>query len=169
MTPIIREARLSDLEALWALDQLCFEPRIAYSRQEMRRFFQLSTAVSAVAEIRGEIAGFAIGYLSRPGLAHILTMDVHPRFRRSGIGKALMRQVLRPLVRDGASETRLEVDAGNLGAIAFYEKLGFRARRRIENYYAPGRAALEMALPAGGTAEAADCGVGEGPRGFGGP
>ena len=151
MTAIFREARLSDLEALWALDQLCFEPGIAYSRRAMRGFFGLSTA-SVVAEIEGEIAGFVIGYLPRPGLAHILTLDVHPGFRRRGIGQTLMGEVLRLLARDGAGETRLEVDAANLGAIAFYEKLGFRPRRQIGNYYAPGRAALEMALSSRGSA-----------------
>jgi len=159
MTAILREARLSDLEALWALDQLCFEPGIAYSRRAMRGFFELSTTASMVAEIEGEIAGFVIGYLSGPGLAHILTLDVHPGFRRRGIGQTLMGEVLRLLARDGARETRLEVDAANLGAIAFYEKLGFRPRRQIGNYYAPGRAALEMALSAAGAAEVADSGL----------
>ena len=77
----------------------------------------------------------------------MLTLDVHPEYRRRRLGDALMRAVLSRLAEDGATETRLEVDVRNAGAIAFYERLGFRPLRRLEDYYAAGRPALEMRLP----------------------
>lgn len=143
---LLRDLRDEDLEALYRLDQLCFEPGIAYTRPQIRRFLRLATARGAVAEVGGEIAGFAIGYRSGRGVAHVLTLDVHPDFRRRRLGHALMRAVLSRLAEDGATETRLEVDVRNAGAIAFYERLGFRPLRRLEDYYAAGRPALEMAL-----------------------
>jgi ribosomal-protein-alanine N-acetyltransferase len=143
----LRDPRDEDLEALYRLDQLCFEPGIAYTRAQIRRFLRLATARSVVADVAGEIVGFAIGYRARRGVAHVLTLDVHPDFRRRGLGHELMRAVLSGLAEDGAVETRLEVDVRNAGAIAFYERLGFRPLRRLEDYYAAGRPALEMGLP----------------------
>ena len=146
-TVLLRDPRDEDLEALYRLDQLCFEPGIAYTRGQIRRFLRLATARGVVAEVGGEIAGFAIGYRSRRGVAHVLTLDVHPDFRRRRLGHALMRGVLSRMAADGATETRLEVDVRNAGAIAFYERLGFQPLRRLEDYYAAGRPALEMRLP----------------------
>jgi ribosomal-protein-alanine N-acetyltransferase len=143
---VLRDARIEDLEALYRLDAICFEPGIAYTRHDLRRFLRLQTARSAVAEIGGEVAGFALGHRPRQGVAHVLTLDVHPRFRRRGLGEALLREVLSRLGEDGATETRLEVDVTNSAAIAFYERFGFRTLRRLENYYAAGRPALEMGL-----------------------
>jgi ribosomal-protein-alanine N-acetyltransferase len=144
---LLRDSREEDLEALYRLDQLCFEPGIAYTRAQIRRFLRLATARAVVAEVAGEIAGFAIGYRAQRGVAHVLTLDVHPAFRRRRLGRELMRAVLSRLAEDGARETRLEVDVRNAGAIAFYERLGFRPLRRLEDYYAAGRPALEMGLP----------------------
>ena len=147
--PLLREARLEDLEALYRLDALCFEPGIAYTRDDLRRFLRLQSARSSVAEIAGEVAGFALGYRPRHGVGHVLTLDVHPRYRRRGLGEALLREVLSRLADDGAKEARLEVDVTNSAAIAFYERLGFRTLRRLENYYAAGRPAFEMGLRGG--------------------
>jgi ribosomal-protein-alanine N-acetyltransferase len=104
----------------------------------------MATAEALVAEEDGTIAGFAIGYLSGRRIAHVVTLDVPPARRRSGLGKLLLEEMLARLARAGAREGRLEVSTENHGAIAFYEKIGFRGRRRLRDYYGPGRDALEM-------------------------
>src|SRR5438876_716461 len=140
----IREIFPSDLERLYRLDRLCFEEGIAYSRRQLRGFLSLPTAQGLIVESRGRLDGFAIGYLSRDGAGHVVTLDVHPRERRRGVGKILLEELLSRLRRGGARRAILEVAEENLGAIAFYETLGFRRRRRLPDYYAPGRSALEM-------------------------
>jgi len=140
----IRPVASADLEALHELDAVCFEPGIAYSRGELRRFLGLATAEGLVAEEDGTIAGFAIGYLSGRRIGHVVTLDVRPARRRGGLGKLLLEELLARLARAGACEGRLEVSTENGGAIAFYEKLGFQTRRRLRDYYGPGRDALEM-------------------------
>jgi ribosomal-protein-alanine N-acetyltransferase len=140
----LREIIPSDLESLYRLDQICFEPGIAYSRGELRRFLGIPTAGGLVADLEGTIAGFAIGYLARGSVAHVVTLDVHPSFRRRSLGKTLLEGLLSHFSRAGAREARLEVSTENAGAIAFYRKLGFRRRRRIPDYYGRGRDAIEM-------------------------
>ena len=144
--PSLREILPSDFESLYGLDQICFEPGIAYSRGELRRFLGIPTADGLVADLEGTIAGFAIGYLARGSVAHIVTLDVHPSFRRRSLGRALLEGLLSHFSRAGAREARLEVSTENSGAIAFYRKLGFGRRRRIPDYYGRGRDAFEMKL-----------------------
>lgn len=141
---ILREARPRDLERLWRLDQLCFERGIAYSRRELRRFLELPRAVCVVAEIGPALCGFALAYPHPPDLAHVVTLDVHPTFRRRGLGRRLIEWVLDRSAASGAKRAVLEVDVRNSGAIAFYRVLGFRESGRLPSYYGPGLDAFEM-------------------------
>jgi ribosomal-protein-alanine N-acetyltransferase len=146
LPPNLRKILRSDFDSLYRLDQICFEPGISYSLQEIRRFLGIATADGLVAEVDGTIVGFAIGYLTRGSVAHIVTLDVHPSFRRRSLATALLEELLNRFSRAGARQSRLEVSTENTGAIAFYRKLGFRRRRRIPNYYGRGRDAFEMEL-----------------------
>jgi [ribosomal protein S18]-alanine N-acetyltransferase len=142
------DARRQDLEAMYRLDQRCFEPGIAFTRAQMAAFFDLESLQGVTTEVEGRLAGFAIGYLRRPGLGGVLTLDVDPGQRRRGLGRALFVELLARLERAGASAVRLEVDVRNAPAIAFYRSFGFRRRRRMSNYYGDGKDAFEMERPA---------------------
>jgi ribosomal-protein-alanine N-acetyltransferase len=143
--PQLRSGTRSDRDRLWQLDRLCFEPGIAYSRAEMGRFLELPGAECVVAEHQGEIRGFALGYPEPSDVAHVVTLDVDPARRRSGLGRRLLEELLERLAARGARRAILEVDVRNPGAIEFYRKLGFRERGRLASYYGPGLDALEMA------------------------
>jgi [ribosomal protein S18]-alanine N-acetyltransferase len=127
-----------------ALDRECFEPGIAYSESEMRRFLSLGTRVALVAEDVEGVAGFCIGYRSPPRTGRILTLDVRASNRRSGLGRKLLQATVSRLVEAGARETSLEVDVRNLGAIRFYEGLKFQRVGTLPDYYGPDRDAFEM-------------------------
>ena len=147
LTIVLRDVRPSDFEALYRLDQVCFEEGIAYSRAELSRFLSVPSAEGVVAEDAGEIAGFAIGYLARGRIAHVVTLDVHPRRRRRGLGRALLENLLERFSKAEAREARLEVSVENPAAIAFYGTLGYLRRRVIRDYYGTGRDAFEMRKP----------------------
>jgi ribosomal protein S18 acetylase RimI-like enzyme len=57
-----------------------------------------------------------------------------------------MAEVMDRLARRSVTRYRLEVDAANAPAIAFYESFGFRESRRLPDYYGEGRAGIEMTL-----------------------
>jgi [ribosomal protein S18]-alanine N-acetyltransferase len=139
----LREFLAGDLEAAYGLDQICFEPGIAYSRSELRGFLARAGSVALVAEDGGTLAGFAIGH-RRGAKGHIVTIDIAPGFRRRGAGRILLAELLRRLEEEGARAIRLEVDARNTGAIRFYEQMGFRATRILKDYYDEGIDGREM-------------------------
>jgi len=141
---ILRDIRPSDLEALYALDQICFESGIAYSRGELKQILRSASGCGVLAEAAGAVAGFAAGYVAARGAGHVVTLDVAPDFRRKGIGRALFSDLLARFERLGAREIRLEVEVDNKPAIAFYEAFGFGTSRRLPDYYGLGRAAWEM-------------------------
>lgn len=139
----LRAARARDLDALFALDQACFEPDIAYTRGQLRDLITRPHAVGLVAEVDGALAGFAIGHRTG-GRGHVVTLDVAGGRRRQGVGRELMRQLVERLESAGARLIRLEVDLRNAGAIRFYERLGFRETRTLRDYYGDGLDGLEM-------------------------
>ncbi|HZI65456.1 MAG TPA: GNAT family N-acetyltransferase [Thermoanaerobaculia bacterium] len=142
--PTLREGRPGDLDRLWRLDQLCFEPGIAYSQRDLQRFLAMPRAVCVVAEDGDTLCGFALAYSRPSALAHVVTLDVDPTFRRRGLGRRLIESVLERSAAAGAKRAVLEVDVRNSGAIAFYRKLAFREAGRLAAYYGPGQDAFQM-------------------------
>lgn len=73
-----------------------------------------------------------LGYMIFSWDGHLISMAVHPRHRREGIGRKLLETAF-GLLR--SKRMRAEVRRSNLGAQAFYERMGFRRVGTIPNYY----------------------------------
>lgn len=85
-----------------------------------------------IAEVGGQDAGLVGGVplQGRAGAAGLVSMWVAPDHRRSGTGRALVQAVV-AWARDAGFQTLvLDVADENTGAIAFYERLGFRRTGR---------------------------------------
>jgi len=67
--------------------------------------------------------------------AHITLLAVHPRYRRQGMGQALLWAALQSAHDRGLERATLEVEADNLPAQQLYKKFGFREIGRRRNYY----------------------------------
>jgi [ribosomal protein S18]-alanine N-acetyltransferase len=85
-----------------------------------------------------------MGHPDPPDVARVVTLDVHPDFRRHGLGRRLLRELLARLVDAGSARVVLEVDVRNSGAIEFYRREGFRKTRRLRSYYGRGLDGFEM-------------------------
>lgn len=87
-----------------------------------------------IAEHAGEPAGFAFHFFTystwrgRPCL-YLEDLFVRPRFRRNGIGLALLRHLAGVAVRERCERFVWQVLDWNTPAIAFYEGLGARPLR----------------------------------------
>lgn len=91
-------------------------------------------ALVLLAEADGEPAGVAASWLP-DGLGWVGDLGVLARFRGRGIGTSLLRRSFAVLAARGATQMRLNVDAGNeSGAVRLYTSVGMRERRRFLVY-----------------------------------
>lgn len=151
MPLLIRAVRAEDTPALYALDQACFTPGIAWSKAELQYFLKYPGNVALVAEDEsGRLAGFAIvGMQRRKGdvLGRLITIDVDASMRRRGLGHTLLAAVEERLRTAGAKAVLLEVAVDNTAAQKFYEQEGFVRTGRIPGYYLGRLDALVMEKP----------------------
>ena len=147
----VRANQPEDLAELFALDQACFAPGIAWSKAELGYFLKYPGNVGVIAEgADAEIAGFAIaGVQRRRGvvIGRLITIDVRTERRRQGIGQLLYGAIEERLRAAGAQAILLEVAVDNAPAQAFYERNGFARTGRIPGYYLGKIDALVMEKP----------------------
>ncbi len=128
----IRKCRMEDLDEIYEIERLSFSypypPFIFYSYLN-KLFF--------VVEENGKIVGYIIGDRERN---LIVSIAVHPDYRRKGYGRKLMEYLLKHM----HGEVILQVRKSNKGAIEFYKKLGFKVKKEIRNYYMDGEDAILM-------------------------
>jgi ribosomal-protein-alanine N-acetyltransferase len=67
---------------------------------------------------------------------HITNIAVHPEFRRSGVGSALMEALLAEAENRGIAALTLEVRESNHCARSLYRKYGFEDGGMRKAYYA---------------------------------
>lgn len=143
----VRPFQQADFETLWRMDQVCFDPQLAYSRLELAFYMRRPGAFTLVAEAEGEdtgkngdgagqILGFVVAEARRKGkTGHIITLDVVPETRRSGVGSALLQAAEEQLLRAGAATVALETAVNNMAAIRFYKQKGYFVEKTVPGYY----------------------------------
>lgn len=67
--------------------------------------------------------------------AHIISIAVHPGWRKRGLAEWLMLELTALAWSQGATEVTLEMRASNVAADALYHKLGFQEIGRRKRYY----------------------------------
>jgi ribosomal-protein-alanine N-acetyltransferase len=142
----LRDYRPSDLDALVALDDLCFEPPFRFSRSAMRRFAAAKDARVTLAETaEGSLAGFCILHIERLSphpVGYIVTLDVAPGHRRKGLAGELMQRAEEQAREAGCAAVVLHVFTGNATAIRFYERRGYLFSQLVAGFYGSGTDAL---------------------------
>lgn len=132
----MRDATLADLDALVALEQACYPPNQAYSRDEYRYALRDAKAVNLVHEEDGAPVGFVGAFHHRTWrTGHVYTVNVHPSQRGKGLGKRLMAACEARLATLGMTRVVLEVNVDNQAAIALYESCGYVRVKRLPDYY----------------------------------
>jgi ribosomal-protein-alanine N-acetyltransferase len=141
---LYRPYRPTDFDALYAIEEVCFQPPLRFGRGYMRQLVSAKNSATWIAEENGGMAGFAIVEWAE-GIAYIQTLEVLPERRGTGVGGELLRLVEGSAHASNAELIWLHVDAENGGAIQLYERGGYAYENRREKYYAGGRAALVYA------------------------
>ena len=132
-----------DFDALYEIDQACYEPAIAYSKREFRNYLRFPGAECIIAEESGTPAGFCLT-AHQQARGYIITIDVLDKFRRRGVGTALLAEAERRLAEHGVKEIGLETATDDDSAVAFWQHHGYRTRGVWKGYYPGGRDAFSM-------------------------
>jgi GNAT superfamily N-acetyltransferase len=78
-----------------------------------------------VAETDGELVGTGTLMPVEPSVAEILRMSVHASFRRRGIGRALVNELVQTALGWGARKVVLETSSSWTDVVSFYVACGF--------------------------------------------
>ena len=138
---VVREFRSEDAEVASEI-LLGAREAASWSSQALAEFMRQPGAFALTSERGGMPTGFILGRLVSDE-AEVLNLAVREQHRRQGEGRALLVALLRRFSESCVSRVFLEVRESNLGAIEFYEQMGFRRSGRREGYYQePQEAAL---------------------------
>ncbi|MCG8434244.1 MAG: GNAT family N-acetyltransferase [Gammaproteobacteria bacterium] len=100
-------------------------------------------SVVLTAREKEKLTGFAILHVGMER-SHLHLLAVHLTFQRKGIGKGLINWLEETARTAGVFFVDLEVRAGNIGAISFYHKLGYRTKGLLPGYYNGRESAVRM-------------------------
>jgi [ribosomal protein S18]-alanine N-acetyltransferase len=149
----IRSYKKTDFETLWKMDQICFDPQLAYSRPELAIYMRRPGSFTLVAESKAidseksngapKLIGFIVAE-ARRRTGHIITIDVLPEARRAGIGSALLQSAEEQLRKVGAVTVELETAVNNEAAIRFYKRKDYFVENTLPGYYSNQLDALLM-------------------------
>ena len=136
----LRSYQAGDLDAMHALDVVCFEKPFRFTRSGMRRFAEARKARVIIAQDDAVLAGFIILHIESADdqrIAYIVTLDIATEYRRRGLAGRLMQAAEHEAARAACVATVLHVFADNDPAIRFYESQGFTRTHRESNFYGP--------------------------------
>lgn len=132
------------------LDEIMTIERASFSFPWTPRFFLQELGVpcarSLLAVTGRKTAGYIVYWLL-PDEADIHNLAVHPGYRRQGIGRSLLQEVIGETKRSRCSRVTLEVRKSNQAAQKLYHSLGFVERGIRKGYYSDdGEDAIAMVL-----------------------
>jgi len=142
----IQRATVDDLEMLYRIERECFTTE-AFTKEQIAYLLQNPNAVSLVAQIDGEKAGFIIGLTypsNRERIGHIYTIDVAVKHRRKGIGLKLLKELERIFIEKGVETCYLEVRIDNVAARKLYRKQGYIETELLKGYYPMGTHGVQL-------------------------
>ena len=134
----------ADIENVIAIERASFQ--FPWSTRFFLDELQVDCARSILAEVEGRIVGYVLFWFL-PEEVDIHNIAVHPNFRRQGIGRLLLEQVVAAARRQDRVRVTLDVRFSNAPAQNLYRSFGFLTRGVRKGYYSDnGEDALVMAL-----------------------
>lgn len=128
----IRKMKEADIEAVAGIECRIFS--MPWSEQGFRSSLNSEDTLYLVVDSEDQILGYC-GFLQSFDEADITNVAVAPEMRNSGIGFAMLTELMQQGRARGIERYTLEVRAGNAAAIHLYEKLGFESVGIRKNFY----------------------------------
>jgi ribosomal-protein-alanine acetyltransferase len=128
----IREATLSDLDAIEHIEQNSFES--GWTRENLRKELSASFSIVLVAVADSTIAGYTSAW-KITGELQINRLAVLVQYRRRGIARSLINALIANSKMQTPYKILLEVRGKNNAARQLYQSLGFREIGIRKKYY----------------------------------
>jgi len=109
-------------------------PKDAYSEEKFKYLFKKYPSGFIVAQTPKDVAGYIIAYKFR-NTAEFDSLAIDKKYRKLGMGKKLAYFMLRKFNKVGLKKALLEVRTTNKNAISFYEKMGFKIKKTLKDFY----------------------------------
>ena len=122
----------SHVAAIAELERICFNDPWSVNSISSELNNRLSLWI--VAMDSGKLAGY-VGSQSVLGWADMMNLAVDPDYRKQGIGRRLVEELICRLKEDEVTCLTLEVRASNDPAISLYKSMGFTEVGRRPGYY----------------------------------
>lgn len=132
----IREMEIDDIAKIFHLGEQLFQagsmPNLyrTWDEFEVTELYNSDTENCLVAELDGELIGFALGTtISKSNSAwkygHLVWLGVDPRCQRLGVAEKLFFRFRGIMRRQGVRMLIVDTQAENLSALRFFRKMGF--------------------------------------------
>ncbi len=132
----IREATIDDLAAIFHLGEKMFTSQEAtnlyrtWDEYAVISLFNSEPEFMLVAEIEGQVVGFALGTLIEKNRSawtygHLLWLAVEPEYSRKGVASELFDAFRKVVTNAGARMLMIDTQADNTKAISFFKRKGF--------------------------------------------
>lgn len=125
-----------DLPEVLAIEHLSFD--FPWSEDDFIRVLRQRNCIGMVVDETKRkkhiVAGYMIYELHKARL-HLLSLAVHPKFRRTGVGRMFVDKLKGKLNHNRRTRITLETCESNLGSLFFWKSMGFLATGLLKNFY----------------------------------
>lgn len=135
----IRNASVNDLDAIHDIERESFAH--PYSKKFLAYLLNRNQQINLVAKRGSKIVGYSSTRVEGDS-GHVLSIAIHPKWRREGAGTELMKHTMETLKEQNCKGMFLEVRRSNTTAMKFYKKMGFEKKKIKKNYYENGEDAF---------------------------
>ena len=122
----------SHVESIAELERICFND--PWSVNSISSELKNSLSLWVVAVDSGKVAGY-VGSQSVLGWADMMNLAVDPDYRKQGVGRALICNLIERLKENKVTCLTLEVRVSNESAVSLYRSMGFLEVGRRPGYY----------------------------------
>lgn len=131
----IRQATLSDLDEMLAIEEVNFSSEEALSRQSLEESIRKTADTFLVARDENQLVGYVVGESQslHPTWIEIRSLAIHPDHRGQGLGTLLLANLKQVAVEGGYEYLRLTCPDDLL---SYFEMNGFVEEELLEALYA---------------------------------
>ncbi len=132
---LLRPATLADLDALVALENICFRTD-KLSRRQFRYLLTKGRAAFIVAESKKTLCGYVLLLFSQgTSMARLYSIAVAPSMQRHRLGYALVKAAEQFALQRGCISIRLEIRQDNHASLTLFQRSGYKPIKEILDYY----------------------------------